>query len=115
MQSSTIRISIGSLSPDSASSVRATRRRSVEPRSTAKIAAASVEATIPPRSRLRSHEKSNRRWAAAPTTPAVIAVPTIASRNAGPSTGPTSANPAESPPSNRISARAAIPMRRASS
>ena len=38
----------GSLRPDSPSSVRASRRRSVELRSSAKIAAPSVEARIAP-------------------------------------------------------------------
>ena len=42
---------IGSLSPDSASSVRASRRRSVDPRSSAKIAAPSVDASTAPSSR----------------------------------------------------------------
>ena len=40
----------GSLKPASPSSVRASRRRSVEPRSSAKIAAPSVEAMIEPSS-----------------------------------------------------------------
>jgi hypothetical protein len=42
----TSRTATGSLRPASPSSVRATRRRSVEPRSTAKIAAPSVAATV---------------------------------------------------------------------
>ena len=56
----------GSLKPDSPSSVRASRRRSVEPRSSAKIAAPSVEATIAPSSSPSSVERSNSHAAASP-------------------------------------------------
>ena len=49
----------GSLKPDSPSSVRASRRRSVDPRSSAKIAAPSVDASTEPSSRPCSHERSN--------------------------------------------------------
>ena len=48
MQPITSRIAIGSLTPDSPSSVRASRRRSVDPRRTANTAAASVAATVEP-------------------------------------------------------------------
>ena len=46
---------------------------------------------------------------------AVTIVPTRASDSPGRSTGRISEKPATNPPSNRIAARAMIPMRRASS
>ena len=58
MQPITSRIAIGSLRPDSPSSVRASRRRSVEPRSTANTAAASVAATVEPSSSAGSGSRS---------------------------------------------------------
>ena len=113
MKPSTSSTATGSLKPASPSSVRASLRRSVEPRSTAKIAALSVDARIAPSSSPSSVEKSNSQAAASPVITAVISVPTIARATAGRSTGRISAKPALSPPSNRISARAITPMRRA--
>ncbi len=106
---------IGSLKPDSPSSVRAIRRRSVEPRSRAKIAAPSVDATMAPRSSPSRVERSNSHAAASPVRAAVISVPTVARLTAGPRTGRISLMPARRPPSKRIRARAMIPMVRASS
>ena len=59
MQPSTSTTAIGSLMPDSPSSVRASRRRSVEPRSTANTAAASVAATVEPSSSASSGRSSS--------------------------------------------------------
>ena len=58
MQPITSRIAIGSLMPDSPSSVRARRRRSVDPRRTANTAAASVAATVEPSSSAGSGSRS---------------------------------------------------------
>ena len=59
-------IAIGSLPPDSASSVRASRRRMCVKRSVAKTAAASVEETTAPSSTDSSHERSKSMYAATP-------------------------------------------------
>ncbi len=77
----------GSLSPDSPSSVLASLRDRVEPRSRPKIAAPSVEDRIAPSSSPSSVENPNRAPAVRPTTAAVITVPTVASAVAGASTG----------------------------
>ena len=60
-------------------------------------------------------EKSNSHAATSPVSTAVPIVPMKASRTAGRSTGPISAHPDASPPSNRISASAITPIVRASS
>jgi hypothetical protein len=65
----------GSLSPASASSVRASLRLRVEPRSTAKIAALSVVAMIEPSSSPSRSEKSSSQLATSPVRPADLAVP----------------------------------------
>ena len=87
----------------------------IEPRSSAKIAAPSVDATIEPSSRPSSVPKSNSHAAASPDTAAVRKVPTRARLSAGRSTGRISPKPAVSPPSNRIRPSATTPMLRASS
>ena len=110
MKPRTSRTATGSLKPDSPSRVRATRRRSVEPRSSAKIAALSVAATIEPRSSPSSVLKSNSQAAASPARTAVMVVPITASDSAAPSTGRISPMPAARPPSKRISDRAMTPM-----
>ena len=109
MKPSTSRTATGSLKPASPSSTRARRLRSEDPRSRAKTAAPSVEAMIEPSSSPSSVEKSNSQEAARPATRAVIAVPNTASESDGTSTGRISCQPAVSPPSNRISARASTP------
>ena len=78
MQPSTSSTAIGSLMPDSPSSVRASRRRSVDPRSTAKTAAASVAATVEPRISASSVAQLGRTAApaASAVSPAVTIVPT---------------------------------------
>ena len=115
MKPSTSRTATGSLNPDSPSRVVARRRLSVEPRSSAKIAAPSVAARIEPSSIPLSVERSKSHAAARPVTTAVMIVPTMASDSAGASTGRISSRPGVSPPSKRIRASAMIPIRRASS
>src|SRR5215211_1061169 len=115
MKPSTKTIATGSLNPDSPSSTRASRRGMLEPRSTENTAAASVDATIDPSSSPSSVLRSSSQTAAKPTTTAVRMVPANASETLGPSTGRISPQPAASPPSNRISARAITPIVRASS
>ena len=80
MQPITSRIAIGSLTPDSPSSVRAIQRRSVDPRSTANTAAASVAATVEPSiSASQPVSSSNSHSAAIAVMPAVSSVPSVAS------------------------------------
>ena len=105
---------MASLSPASPSSARASRRRSVESRSTAKMAAPSVAAMMLPTSRPSLVENPNRAAAASPVITAVRTVPMMARLMATPSTGRISSNPAFSPPSKRIRASATIPTSRAS-
>ena len=72
ISASTSRTATGSLRPDSPSSVRASRRRSVELRSSAKIAAPSVLARTAPTSRPSLSVEC--RTASAAATPAIAAV-----------------------------------------
>ena len=111
----TSRIATGSLKPASPSSVRASLRRSVDSRRSAKIAAPSVDEMMAPSSIPSSVEKSNSHDAAKPQSTHVPSVPTIARPSDGRSTGLISSKPAVSPPSNRISASATMPIVRASS
>ena len=115
MKPSTSRIATGSLRPASPSSVRASLRFSVEPRSRAKIAAPSVVAMIEPSSIPSSVPRSRIHAAANPVTTAVAIVPIRERLIAEPSTGRISIRPEVRPPSNRIRARAMIPIVRASS
>ena len=115
MKPSTSSTATGSLSADSASSVRATFLLRVEPRRTENTAALSVAARIDPRSNPSSTEKSNSQAAANPAITAVRMVPTNASPLAARRTGLTSSKPAARPPSNRISASAITPTVCASS
>jgi hypothetical protein len=115
MKPITSRTATGSLKPASPSSVRASRRRSVDSRKSAKIAAPSVDEMIAPSSMPSSVEKSNSHDAASPHSTQVPSVPRTARPSDGRSTGRISSNPAVSPPSNRISASATTPMVRASS
>ena len=114
MKPSTSRTATGSLKPDSPSSVVARRRLSVDPRSSAKIAAPSVAASTDPSSRPLRVERSKSNTAAKPVTTAVTIVPTTARLSAGVSTGRISSSPEVRPPSKRIRASAMIPIRRAS-
>ena len=109
MKPMTSRIATGSLKPLSPSSVLVRRVRSVESRSTAKIAALSVAEMIAPTRKPSSRERSKITTDAAPATSAVASVPTVASETAGKATGLISGQPAASPPSKRISDSAMIP------
>ena len=93
MNPSTSRTATGSFRPDSPSRVRASRRRSVDVRSTEKTAAASVAASTDPSSSPSSVERSNSQAATNPVSSAVRIVPTNARLTAGRSTGPTSLQP----------------------
>src|SRR4051812_21849502 len=115
MHPTTSRIATGSFMPDSPSSVRASRRGSCEPRSTANTAAASVAATVEPSSSAGSGSRSRMAAAATAVRPAVATVPTVASAIEVRSTGRISLHPEDRPPSKRISARATMPAWRASS
>ena len=87
MKPSTSSTATGSFMPASPSSVRARRRLSVDPRSSAKIAAPSVADTIAPMSRPCSSVTSSSQCATIPVTIAVMSVPSVASATAEPSTG----------------------------
>ena len=114
MKPSTSSTATGSLKPDSPSSVLASLRVRVDPRSNEKIAAPSVDDRIAPSSRPSLVENPNKAAAASPKTPAVIIVPTVASAVEAPSTGRTCNRPLVNPPSNRIRASAITPIVRAS-
>jgi hypothetical protein len=115
MKPMTSRTATGSFMPASPSSARATRRRRRDPRSTAKIAAPSVDETIAPMSIPSSSDMSNSHVAARPVMSAVPNVPSTAMLIEAPSTGRISSKPLASPPSKRMSASATIPTVRASS
>jgi hypothetical protein len=115
MQPMMRRIAIGSLMPDSPSSVRASLRRSVDPRSTAKTAAASVAATVDPSSSASTGSRSNSSAAGTAVSTAVPRVPRVASAIDVPITGRISVKPDDRPPSKRIRASATTPTWRANS
>src|SRR3954447_11687355 len=106
MQASTSRTATASLSPASPSRVRASMRRRVDPRRSAKIAAPSVAAMMLPTSSPSLVENPNRAAATSPVINAVRAVAANASAIDGARTGRISSKPALRPPSNRISASA---------
>ena len=76
---------MGSLAPDSISSVEATRSFSAIPcsRSSVNTAAASVEPTMAPMRRASSPEAPRISTTAAPVSAAVMTTPTVARPNAG--------------------------------
>ena len=96
-----------SLKPDSASSMPLTRRGSGTLRSTAKTAAASVEARIAPMSRAVFHGMCRTKWAARATTPMETSAPTVASAAAGASEPLIVSHFVVTPPSVRMRTRAA--------
>ena len=100
----------GSLRPDSSSRSRLVRVGSGSVRSAAKTAAASVEETTAPRSSAVVGSRPISPQAARATTPAVIATPTVASRPAGTPTDRNERGSVPRPPSNRITASAAMAM-----
>jgi hypothetical protein len=82
-------------------------------RSSANVAAPSVDARIAPSSSPSSVDRSKSDDAARPQITAVMTVPTSASEIAVGSTGRTSSRPDVRPPSNRMTASAMIPTVRA--
>ena len=94
----TSRTATGSFKPASPSSVRASLRRSVDPRRTAKIAAPSVAASAAPSSMPSSVVRSNSHAAAKPADQrGERCVPTVARLIAVPSTGRISWKPGAQP------------------
>src|SRR5947209_4165784 len=102
MKPSTSSTATGSFRPDSPSSVRASLRDNVEPRSSAKIAAPSVEDKIAPNRRPSWIENPKSAAAEMPTSSAVIAVPTVANDVEAPRTGGRCGRPLVSPPASRL-------------
>ncbi len=88
MKPSTSSTAIGSLKPASPSSVRSSRRRSPEPRSSENTAAPSVEATIDPSSSPSTVVNPNSQDAARPVTTAVITRADDRERDGRPQHGP---------------------------
>ncbi len=112
--SATVRkMAIGSLEPDSTSSVERTRSRRLMPptRSRKKTAAASVGATMTPSSRPCSQEKPSTSCAANPTSSAVTSTPTVASSSAGSAATRSVASRVAKPESNRMMASATEPTK----
>jgi hypothetical protein len=110
MKPSTSSTAIGSLKPASPSSVRSSRRRRPDPRSSEKTAAPSVDEMMEPSSSPSSVDSPSTHEAASPETTAVMIVPGMASTAAGRRTGRISRHPAASPPSNRMRASEMTPM-----
>ncbi len=112
--SATVRnIAIGSLLPDSISSVEPTRSFRPLPLRRLNTTAASVEPTIAPISKPCSNGKSKSQAAASPVKPEVIATPRVASENAGFSATRKVAVRVRMPPSSRIIASARLLMMKA--
>jgi hypothetical protein len=106
------KIAIGSLLADSTSSVEAARSCSVVPalRSSAKTAAASVEATIAPTSMPVSQCMFSIHAAKMPASPAVISTPTVARLTAGHRVTRKVSRRVRMPPSKMITASASVPI-----
>ena len=98
-----------SLKPDSASSMPDTRRGSGTRRSTENTAAASVEASTAPTRSDTSHDQPSTTCAATATTATLTATPTVDSTAAGATAPRISGQCVVTPPSTRISTRAAYP------
>ena len=107
---------IGSLTPDSISSVAATRSLSATPDrvSNANTAAASVEPTMAPSSHAVPQSSPSSSTAAAAVMPAPSNTPTEASIEAGRSPVRNLENEVRKPPSSRITARATLPTQKLS-
>ena len=105
------KMAIGSLLPDSSSSRGLSRpvRAMLLERSTAKIAAASVEETMAPSSRPSSQAKPSTAVANHPTRTAVSATPSVASARAGQRTGRTLSQWVSKPPAKRMKVSATTP------
>ncbi|VTO09214.1 Uncharacterised protein [Klebsiella pneumoniae] len=99
---------IGSLVPDSISSVEPTRSLSPLPPSSEKTAAASVEPTMAPISRPSIRSSLNNQAAIIPVSAEVISTPTVASDSAGHSATRKELAWVRIPPSSRITASARL-------
>ncbi len=99
---------IGSLLPDSISSVALTRSFNPLPPSNEKTAAASVEPMMAPISKPCSRSRLNSQAAAMPVRPAVITTPTVARDSAGHSATRNELTRVRMPPSSRITANARL-------
>ena len=107
------KIAIGSLDPDSISSVERTLSRMLMPptRNRKNTAAASVEPTIAP-SRIDSIQPSpSKSRAASPKTSAVMTTPTVASVSAGNAAWRNDWIGVPKPESKRMTASARLPMK----
>ena len=104
---------IGSFDPNSISNVARTRSRIVMPptRSKKNTAAASVELMMAPMSKDSSQGNPKIKRAARPTRPAVSTTPTVARVTAEIAAALKDAKRVRNPLSNRITARAKLPMR----
>ncbi len=107
-------IAIGSLLPDSISSVGPTRSFSPFPLSMLNTTAASVEPTMAPISNPSIRRRSNSQAAATPVRPAVIATPKVASDIDGQSATRKVDLRVRMPPSSRMTASARLLMTKAS-
>ena len=105
-------MAIGSFDPLSTSSVAVSRAGSFRPlvRRIEKTAAASVEPTMLPSSMPWSSGTPSTHAAAKPVSMEVSSTPSVESDNAGFQVERTDANDVRRPPSNRIKARATLPM-----
>ena len=99
---------MGSLLPDSISSVALTRSFSPLPPNNEKTAAASVEPIMAPISMPCSRSRLNSQAAASPVSPAVITTPIVASESAGHSATRNELTRVRIPPSSRITASARL-------
>jgi hypothetical protein len=110
IRSSVRKIAIGSLLPDSISSVALTRSLRLSPRpcSNENTAAASVDDTMAPISRPTSTGRPSSQAEASPATSAVIITPTVASTNAGRNPTRNDSTRVRMPPSSRITASARL-------
>ena len=104
---------MGSFAPDSISNVARTRSRIEIPptRSRKNTAATSVELMMAPMSNDLSQGSPKMKRAARPTRPAVNTTPTVARVTAGSAATLKDAKRVRNPLSNRITARAKLPMR----
>jgi hypothetical protein len=111
--SATVRkIAIGSLLPDSISSVEPTRSCRLAPcvRSSANTAAASVEPTMAPSSMPCSQCRPSTQPAHSPTSAAVITTPKVARLSAGHRATRKVARWVRMPPSKMMTASASVPI-----
>jgi hypothetical protein len=111
MSPSVRKTAIGSLLPDSNSSngFKGSRRLTDLDRMTANTAAASVEDTIAPIRSPSVHDMPNATVTNHPTSPAVIATPSVESATPWPSTGRTLDHRVSNPPANKMNVSATTP------